>query len=144
FRSGDLPKSDEWHHIAFEWDETVGVGLFVDGREVARKDIKADYDTGLDQFGLAGRVVSPHQVQSRYHFMRGSDVDEIRIYDRMLTPQAVTSLAQKQEPDDALVVTADARRHEWLHRFGWDRASPPLLTTSTTRVRKVEFADAKD
>ncbi|MFL6721597.1 MAG: LamG-like jellyroll fold domain-containing protein, partial [Sphingomonas sp.] len=138
------PRADEWHQIAFAWDETVGVRLYVDGREVARKDAKADYDTGLDQFGLAGRVVSPHQVQSRYSFMRGSDVDEIRIYDRMLTPEGVLAVANQGEPAaDAPVIDA-ARRQAWLHRFGWDRTSPPVLTSPVTRFRKVEFADAKD
>ena len=144
FRIAKLPRPDEWHHIAFDWDETVGVRLYVDGREVARKDTKGDFDTGLDQFGLAGRVVSPHQVQSRYSFMRGSDVDEIRIYDRMLAPQGVLALAQKQEPGAALAIAESERRQAWLHRFGWDRASPPVLTAPVTSIRKIEFADAKD
>src|SRR3954468_15034562 len=144
FRAADLPRPDEWHQLAFSWDETAGVRLYVDGREVARKDVKADYDTGLDQFGLAGRVVSPHQVQSRYSFMRGSDVDEIRIYDRMATPEAIMALAQKKEPAADVSITEAARRQAWLHRFGWDRASPPVLTAPATSIRKVEFADAKD
>lgn len=138
------PAPEEWHHLAFSWDETVGVRLYVDGREAARKDLKADYDSGLDQLGLAGRVVSPHQVQSRYHFMRGSDVDEIRVYDQMLAPQAVAALAAKQEPAAAAPVADAALRTAWLHRFGWDRGSPPVLSAPVTRIRKVEFADAKD
>ena len=144
FRMPALPRPNGWHHLAFTWDETVGVRLYVDGREAARKDIKADYDTGLDQFGLAGRVVSPHQVQSRYSFMRGSDVDEIRIYDRALAPSGVTALAQKQDPVTAAAAPEAAPREAWLHRFGWDHGSPPLLTAPATRIRKVEFADAKD
>jgi hypothetical protein len=144
FRMPNLPGPDEWHHLAFAWDETVGVRLFVDGREAARKDIKADYDAGLDQFGLAARIVSPHQVQSRYSFMRGSDVDEIRIYDSMLAADAVAALARKEEPGTAAPAVDAARRAAWLHRFGWDRSSPPLLSAPATRIRKVEFADAKD
>jgi hypothetical protein len=144
FTIPQAPRPDEWHHLAFSWDETVGVRLYVDGREAARKDIRADYDTGLDQFGLAARVVSPHQVQSRYSFMRGSDVDEIRIYDAMLAPEAVAALARKAEPDAATPANAAARRAAWLHRFGWDRSSPPVLGAPTTTIRKVEFADAKD
>jgi len=144
FRIADLPKPNEWHQLTFSWDETVGVRLYVDGREVARKDTKADYDTGLDQFGLAGRVVSPHQVQSRYSFMRGSDVDEIRIYDRMLPPSAVSALARKHEPEATLPVADSAHRQAWLHRYGWDHGSPPVLSAPVTRIRKVEFADAKD
>jgi len=138
------PKPDEWHHIAFAWDETVGVRLYVDGREAARADRKADYDVGLDQFGLAGRVVSPHQVQSRYHFMRGSDVDEIRIYDRMVDPADAALLARKAEPEASAAPDAAALRAAWLHRFGWDWGSPPVLAAPSTRIRKIEFADARD
>src|SRR3569623_157665 len=138
------PAPDAWRHIAFGWDETKGVQLFFDGKLVARKEQKADLDSGLDQFGLAGRVLSPHQVQSRYHFMRGSDVDEIRVYDQMLAPQAVAALAAKQEPEVAAPAAAAALRAAWRHRFGWDRGSPPVLDAPVTRIRKVEFADAKD
>lgn len=139
-----LPAPDAWHHIAFAWDETAGVRLFVDGREVARKDQKADLDSGLDQFGMAGRVLSPHQVQSRYHFMRGSDLDEIRVYDHMLGANDVAALAGKREPGPAPAPDATAERAAWLHRYGWDHASPPVLDAAVTRVRKVEFADARD
>jgi hypothetical protein len=66
FKLPNNPAPDAWQHIAFAWDETVGVRLFVDGKEVARKDQKADLDAGLDQFGMAARVMAPHQVQSRY------------------------------------------------------------------------------
>lgn len=79
WRIDTLPAADQWRHVAFAWDEAVGVRLFVDGKEVARKDQQADLDSGLDQFGLAGRVLSPHQVQSRYNFMRWSDIDDIRV-----------------------------------------------------------------
>jgi hypothetical protein len=138
------PSADAWKHVAFAWDETRGVRLYIDGKEVARRDQVADLDSGLDQFGLAGRVISPHQVQSRYHFMRGSDVDEIRVYDHMLAASEIAALSNKQ--DLAPVATADtaARRTAWLHRYGWDKSSPPLLDAPVTAVRKVEFADAKD
>jgi hypothetical protein len=140
-----IPDPAAWHHIAFAWDETVGVRLYVDGRDVARRDQKADLDSGLDQFGLAGRVLSPHQVQSRYNFMRGSDVDELRVYDHALAARAVAALAAKREPPPADAPPAPAaRRAAWLHRYGWDRAAPPVLDAAVTRVRKVEFADAKD
>ncbi len=138
------PDPKAWHHIAFSWDETVGVRLYVDGREVARRDQRADLDNGLDQFGLAGRVLSPHQVQSRYNFMRGSDLDELRVYDRMLPPADIAALSAKREPAAAPPADAAARRMAWLNRYGWDRASPPVLTDPVTRVRKVEFADARD
>lgn len=144
WRIDQLPAADAWRHMAFAWDETAGVRLYVDGREVARKDQAADLDSGLDQFGLAGRVLSPHQVQSRYNFMRGSDFDEIRVYDHMLAATDVAALADKRDPAPAAPVDMVAQRKAWLHRYGWDRASPPVLDAAVTRVRKVEFADAKD
>ena len=144
WRIDAIPAASAWEHIAFAWDETTGVQLYVDGRLVAKKDQVADLDSGLDQFGLAGRVLSPHQVQSRYHFMRGSDLDEIRVYDRMLGAADVAALAAKGDPAPAPPADAAARRTSWLHRFGWDTVLPPLLDAPVTTVRKVEFADAKD
>jgi len=144
FKIDRLPEPDAWHHIAFAWDETVGVRLYVDGKQVAAKDQKADLDTGLDQFGLAGRVISPHQVQSRYNFMRGSDLDEIRIYDHMLAPDGIATLANLAEPPAAAAAPDAANHAAWLYRHGWDRGSPPALDAPSTRIRKVEFADARD
>ncbi|NMN05293.1 hypothetical protein FHT17_002487 [Novosphingobium sp. SG916] len=135
------PAPDAWHHLAFAWDETRGVTLFWDGREVARKVQAADLDMGLDQFGLAGRVMAPHQVQSRYNFMRGSDLDDIRVYDHMLDGAGVAALAAHQDPAPQPVAPD---RAAWLHRFGWDSQTPPPLADPVTTVRKVEFADAKD
>ncbi|WP_353204869.1 LamG-like jellyroll fold domain-containing protein, partial [Sphingomonas sp.] len=141
---GAVPAASDWKHIAFAWDETEGVRLFVNGKEVARKLQKADLDSGLDQLGMAGRVLSPHQVQSRYNFMRGSDLDEIRVYDRALAANDVATLAAEQEPGPASTPDTAARWAAWQHRHGWDRATPPLLDAPTTTIRKVEFADAKD
>ncbi|MFN3435212.1 MAG: LamG-like jellyroll fold domain-containing protein, partial [Sphingomonas sp.] len=138
------PTPEQWSHIAFAWDETQGVRLFVDGRKVAKLAQKADLDSGLDQFGMAGRVISPHQVQSRYSFMRGSDLDEIRVYDHMLAPADVAALAAKREPASPAPRDAAAERTAWLHRYGWDTGAPPVLGDPATRVRRIEFADARD
>ena len=138
------PAADSWHHIAFGWDETRGIVLSVDGREVACKMQTADLDSGLDQFGLAGRVLSPHQVQSRYSYMRGSDIDELRVYDHLLGAEEVAALAAKQEPAAPLTHDTAAERAAWLHRYGWDSATPPALDAPVTTIRKIEFADARD
>ncbi|WP_068081184.1 LamG-like jellyroll fold domain-containing protein [Novosphingobium rosa] len=135
---------DAWHHIAFAWDETQGVRLFWDGKEVAAKKQAADLDMALDQFGLAGRVIAPHQVQSRYNFMRGSDLDDIRVYDHMLSGDQVAQLAAQQQPAGGPAPVAADIRKAWLHRFGWDTQSPAPLESKVTTIRKVEFADAKD
>ncbi|UIJ46566.1 LamG domain-containing protein [Sphingomonas cannabina] len=144
FRMDALPAPDTWHHIAFVWDEAVGVRLYVDGKEVARKDGQAVLDSGLDQFGLAGRVIAPHQVQSRYNFMRGSDLDDIRVYDRMLPAADIAALAGGGAPSGAAPLDAAGERRAFLHRYGFDKESPPALTAASTRIRKVEFADARD
>jgi hypothetical protein len=144
YRMNTLPAADTWQHIAFAWDETSGVSLFVDSHEVARKDQQADLDSGLDQFGLAGRVVSPHQVQSRYHFMRGSDIDELRIYDHRISASDAVALAANREPANNDMNNPAAIRQAWLHRYGWDTSSPPLLTAESTQIRKIEFSTARD
>ncbi|MBB4087720.1 LamG-like jellyroll fold domain-containing protein [Sphingomonas carotinifaciens] len=137
------PDAAAWQHLAFTWDETRGIRLYVEGREVARAETPADLDAGLDQFGFAGRVIAPHQVQSRYNFMRGSDFDELRIYDAALDAAGIAALAAKGDPAPPPAPTTGDRT-AWLHRYGWDTARPPLLTDPVTRVRKVEFADARD
>jgi hypothetical protein len=143
FKLDQLPKPDAWQHIAFAWDENHGVRLYVDGREVARQDTTADYDAALDQLGLAGRVMAPYQVQSRYNFLRGSDFDEIRVYDRMLDGAGVAALARHDEPKSA-IASDDKTPRAWLHRHGWEGTPPPALTSPVTSIRKVEFADTKD
>ena len=96
FKLPGTPSPDAWTHLAFTWDETRGVELYVDGKLAARKDAVAVWDTGLDQFGPTSRAVSPHQVQSRYSFMRGGDYDELRIYDHALAAPAIAALAKAE------------------------------------------------
>lgn len=150
FKFDALPAPDTWTHIAFSWDENAGVRLYVNGKAVARQDIKAVYDAGLDQFGMAARTVSPHQVMSRYNFMRGSDYDELRIYDRMLTDADVAALARGEVPktaaDQPATLSDPATKAEWALRYGWNRPGdgPVALTAPVTAIRKVEFTDAKD
>lgn len=142
FKLDKNPDPKQWLHLAFGWDEDKGVTLFVDGKQVARAETTGDYDAALDQLGLAARVMAPYQVQSRYNFLRGSDVDEIRVYDRMLDAGEVSALAHRGEPKTTTAIAASQRA--WWHRYGWDGAPPPVLTAPVTRIRKVEFADTRD
>lgn len=145
-----FPRPDEWIHVAFAWDETVGVRLYVNGQLAAAKDQRAVLDAGLDQFGPHSRIISPHQVQSDYNFVRGGDLDELSIYDRMLDADAVAALARFANPplpSPAVSSPADTpRREAWLHRHGWDKTDrlPPPLPGEFTTVRKVEIHDAYD
>ena len=148
FRLPRRPAPDAWTHLAVTWDETRGIELYVDGLLAARKDAVAVLDSGLDQFGPTSRVVSPHQVQSRYNFLRGGDYDELRVYDHALDASQVAALARAEEPTPAGAPppARQSASEEWALRYGWNRPgeAPPLLTTAVTRIRKVEFADAKD
>ena len=150
FKLDQLPAPDAWTHIAFSWDETSGVKLYINGKLVAEKHQAAVLDSGLDQFGMASRAVSPHQVQSRYSWMRGSDYDELNIYDHALSDGEAASLAKGEMPEVAAFPAGDlnnaATRAEWNWRYGWNRKNdvPVALTAPVTTIRKVEFADAKD
>ncbi|HXI84912.1 MAG TPA: LamG-like jellyroll fold domain-containing protein [Verrucomicrobiae bacterium] len=146
-----FPKPNEWVHLALAWDETRGIRFYVNGKLAATKETAAVYNAALDQFGPHSRIISPHNVQSDYNFVRGGDIDEIRIYDRMLDDVAVATLAKGDAPTDLKPLPArkldDTRwRDEWWQRYGWNRAGdpPPYLADATTSVRKVEIHDAYD
>ena len=145
-----FPQPGEWVHVALAWDETRGIRFYVNGVLAASKDAKAVLYAGLDQFGPHSRVIGPWQVQSAYNFIRGGDIDEIRIYDRMLPDANIASIAKGAAPASATPVVRDLARTEWRDewwlRYGWNRAAdpPPPLTAASTRVRKVEILDVYD
>ena len=146
-----FPRPDEWTHLALSWDETRGIRFYVNGRLAAKNETTAVYNTALDQFGPHSRIISPHNVQSDYNFVRGGDVDEIRIYDRMVADDNVATLARGEAPTDLPPLPprdlADARwRNEWWLRYGWNRPDdpPPYYAGAALTVRKVEIHDAYD
>lgn len=134
---------DRWVHIAFAWDETTGVQLFIDGEQVGEQSAPLTLDAGLDQMGPHSRIISPYQVQSRYNFMRGGDLDELKVHDSALSPQQIAALAQAGEVQAPPVsITAD-RWTAWRHRLGFEGEAPPALEPHTA-IRKVEFDSAYD
>ncbi len=146
-----FPKPNEWVHLAISWDETRGIRFYVNGKLAAINETGGAFNTGLDQFGPHSRVISPHQVQSDYNFVRGGDIDEVRIYDRMLTDGDVATLAK----GDGLAALAalpartmdDKRsRDEWNLRYGFNHqeSPPPYYAGQNVSVRKVEISDAYD
>ena len=137
-----IPAADEWTHIAFAWDEDTGVQLFLNGQLAERKDQSAVLDAGLDQFGPHSRIISPYQVQSRYNFLRGGDLDELRIYDRALDAAGAAALARNAEPPAA--ATAAPSNRAWARRLGFDGPPPPYLADEHTAIRRVEFTDQRD
>jgi hypothetical protein len=115
------------------------------------------FDTALDQFGPHSRVIGPTGVESSYSYDRGGDLDELRIYDRMLSDDNIAGLAKNQIPQDipplvrtvatgaspaeaaAPVLPAEGRfdsgsghatnwQQEWDLKYGWNRpGDDPIL-----------------
>jgi hypothetical protein len=145
-----FPKPDQWAHLAVAWDETQGIWFYVNGTLAAKKDTTCVLYSGLDQFGPHSRIISPYQVQSEYNFKRGGDIDEIRIYDRMLSPENIMSLSKGDAPVEIPSLVRDLNnqewKNEWFLRYGWNRPNDisPALIESAVSVRKVEIHDVYD
>ena len=150
-----VPAPNEWVHIAFGWDETEGIKLWVNGALVAQNDTPANLDQGLWGFGPFQRIVAPWQVHSMYNYRRSGDLDQIRIFDHRLTEaeiKAEMSAMPLSEPvtapeDPPEVAPISAKTHQtFLHRYGWDRPDESSLVLKATDIviRKVEFSRTRD
>jgi len=160
-----FPGPKDWVHVAFSWDEARGVRLYLNGVLAASRSPvpyatldQADalpgapatvFDAALDQFGPHSRLISPHRVASADSYIRGGDIDELRIYDHMLSDEAVAQLALatagKGEDLAPAALTDDAeRRDAWRLRYGWEQEAPPYYPGRVIRARKVEIQDAYD
>ena len=145
-----FPGPDKWIHLALAWDETSGIRFYINGKLAAKKDSIVVLYSGLDQFGPHSRIIAPSQVQSAYNFQRGGDIDEIRIYDHMLSDANIARLAKGLAAGDVPIISRtmnDAKwRAEWNLRYGWNRKGdlPAYLQQQFTRVKKVEIEDVYD
>ncbi len=146
----DFPKPNEWIHLALAWDETTGIRFYVNGKLAGEKAATGMFDAALDQFGPHSRIIAPTGVESSYNYDRGGDIDELRIYDRMLSDDNIASLAQNEVPQSIPPITrtlADNNwQKEWWFHYGWNRPNdiPTPLGPGSTTVRKVEIHDAYD
>jgi len=145
-----FPAPNQWVHLTLSWDETRGIRFYVNGTLASKMEGTAIFNAALDQFGPHQRIVSPYQVQSAYNFVRGGDIDEVRIYDRMLSNENIATLAHGDAPAaiPALQRSLDAPqwRDEWWYRYGWNRPGdvPPPLEGRNVSIRKVEIHDVYD
>lgn len=145
-----LPSPQKWLHFALEWDETQGVKFYLNGQLVGEKDTSDIFYSGLDQFGPHSRIISPYNVQSAYNFVRGGDIDEIRIYDHELLQKNIEILAKggiPKVPQFARRSLTDAKwAKEWAMRHGWNNAKdmPPYMSQEDMSIRKVEIDSAFD
>ncbi|MCX6549574.1 MAG: hypothetical protein NTY02_00960, partial [Acidobacteria bacterium] len=145
-----FPAPNTWVHLALSWDETRGIRFYVNGQLAAKQDGTAIFHAALDQFGPHSRVISPYQVQSAYNFVRGGDIDELRIYDRMLSDDNMATLARGDAPQTIppleRSLASPQWRDEWWYRYGWNRPgdAPPALDGRAVSIRKVEIHDVYD
>jgi hypothetical protein len=146
----DFPKPDQWVHLALAWDETTGIRFYVNGRLAGEKAATGMFDAALDQFGPHSRLIAPTGVESSYNYDRGGDIDELRIYDRMLSDDNIASLARNEVPQSIPPLThtlaAKDWQQEWWFHYGWNRPNdiPAPLDSAFTTVRKVEIHDVYD
>jgi hypothetical protein len=149
-KMADFPKPDQWVHLALAWDETSGIRFYVNGKLAAEAAPTGLFDAGLDQFGPHSRLIGPTGVESSYNFSRGGDLDELRIYDRMLSDDGIALLADGVVPQAVAPVVRSVKdepwQKEWWFRYGWNRPgdAPPPLESAYTAVRKVEIHEAYD
>jgi hypothetical protein len=146
----EFPKPDQWVHLALAWDENRGIRFYVNGKLVGEQSATGMFDAALDQFGPHSRIIAPAGVESSYNFGRGGDVDEIRIYDRMLSDDNIASLSRGEIPQAIPELDRSLESkpwlQEWWYRYGWNRPNdiPTPLDSAYTTVRKVEIHDAYD
>lgn len=144
------PLQDQWTHIAFAWDETRGVKLYINGELCAQKQAFASLDAGLDQFGPFSRLISHWNVQSMFNYVRGGDLDDVMIFDHMLEDDDVRTVflgdMSLPLPQGDISALNQAALKAWIHRHGWDHPAsmPAAIAPGITNVRKVEIHDAYD
>ena len=149
YKIPELPSPKEWLHFALTWDETQGIRFYINGQKVGEKDTSCVLYSSLDQFGPHSRVISGYQVQSAYQFVRGGDIDEIKIYDHALNDKEVSELSKGnslESPEVVRDLSNPRWAQEWALRYGWNRPgdNPPYLNNKETSVRKVEINEAYD
>ena len=146
----DFPKANEWVHLALAWDENSGIRFYVNGKLAGTKPATGMFDAALDQLGPHSRIIAPTGVESSYNYDRGGDIDELRIYDRMLSDNNIVTLAKGETPAQIPPLTRSVAggegQKEWLHNYGWNRPNdfPAPLPAKEMTIRKVEIHDAYD
>lgn len=151
WRLEPFPAPETWTHLALSWDEEYGIRFYVNGQLAAEEKRRAVYDAGLDQFGPHSRSVSNWRVINDFNFIRGGDIREILIYDRMLSDENVLRLNNMCPPqmDDenkgSFVWETDEMQGKndiWRLRQGFKEKLPVLPEVAS--IRKVEIHDAYD
>ena len=146
-KKSPFPSPDEWVHLALSWDETWGIRFYVNGRLEAEEYRPGVYSAGLDQFGPHSRIISHWNVTSDYNYIRGGDIDEIAIYEHMLTDDEIAVMAGGKLPEvkafSTTALDSAVVRDNWLLRCGFSSDNPPAIPDCAS-IRKVEIHEAFD
>ena len=81
-------RAGEWHHVACAWTRREGMALYIDGKQVR-------YLAGVS---LATRPVKPDMTLGSDWQRKGKRtvIDEVMIFERMLAPHEIATLASKE------------------------------------------------
>jgi hypothetical protein len=96
----DLVPMNEWHHIAFSYNERLGEGhkiqLYVDGKDVGRYVIQRE-GTGGPVLRNGDRLrIMAHQAMGPNCFAKGK-VDEVMLFNRALSAEDVRQIHDAQK-----------------------------------------------
>ena len=147
-----FPAPNQWVHLALSWDETRGHPLLRErparrqGGRHGRSSTRRSTSSARTQ-----RIISPYQVQSAYNFVRGGDIDEVRIYDRMLSDENVAALATGRRAGGRAAAAARPRRAAVARRVvvplrlePAGRRAAAARRHASVSIRKVEIHDVYD
>lgn len=76
-------RAEEWHHLAATWDTSQGTGLYIDGHKAAARQF--EYQSKPSPRLILGGIPTGDDALAT--------LDDLRIYDRPLTPDQVRRVA---------------------------------------------------
>lgn len=139
----------EWRHLALTYDgssRAEGLHLFVDGQKVPTKIIRdcltrdidyrpewADGDEGQVSDGSQHQVVFTLGQSNNETNLLGAAIDELRAYDRQLSPVEITFLSGRPVPED------DEPWFDWYVREADPDGVRALAALNEARAKETEF-----
>jgi hypothetical protein len=127
-RAKELIDADKWQHIAVTYDgssRAAGLRLFLNGEELATEITrdKIHKTTTTATYG-AGHLTLGQRFRDRG--FKDGDIDELRVFDRAITPLEVRNLHHGKALENARRV-GQARRDPPISETGGSRETRPTL-----------------
>ncbi|WP_197428433.1 LamG domain-containing protein [Halapricum sp. CBA1109] len=91
-----------WHHILLTWDGS-SLALYLDGTEISRDDSQSGDIVHSDRPLFVGRGDNGYTT---YYGMEGR-LDDLRLYDRALSPEEVAAVAEGPPEEEELTTTEE-------------------------------------